>query len=193
MKSKIILEVDKKEEMEAILEHFGLTIENITNVFYRRILNEQSIAFLFANHPESLIQTAKTQHNEKINNIDNKNEKIPKVTKTIAILLLKNSGLDINKHDYITFSSKNKTTNVYWSNPDFDYLQHNWKLILNDNINRKFHFFNIPKNTIDHNILIPRNDNLTKIDLQIYYDDPTFTDSRSGYSFVQFLIKTMSY
>ena len=51
----------------------------------------------------------------------------------------------------------------------------------------------IPAQSLKESDLVSRSDNEEKIDLQIAYNDVTFTDGRSKVSFADFLIKSISY
>lgn len=92
-----------------------------------------------------------------------------------------------------TYASKNKSANNYWANPDTAILHNDWYLILNDWISKTLYLFFIPCNSIQLSQLTVRSDNQNKIDLQIIYSDPTFTDSRSGMSFLPFLKDQIQY
>ena len=111
--------------------------------------------------------------------------------KNKAIALCRQNGLYVGGK--ITFASKNRGSNKYWANPSFDVLQQNWWLLLDDNNNGNLHVFNVPANSIPRTALKPRNDKQHQIDLQIYYNDQSFEDSRSGVKFDKWLVKTISY
>ena len=111
----------------------------------------------------------------------------------------KRSSIDLFRHKgynvygTITYASKNRATRNYWANPNFEYLNEDWWLILNDWYNRKLYLFQIPRNSISEEDLVSRNDQPNLIDLQIYENDPNFTDMRSGYSFKRFLVDEIDY
>ena len=111
--------------------------------------------------------------------------------KRIAVNMFRAKGATL--YGTISYSSKNRTTFNYWSNPNFDYLGEDWSLILNDWVNRKLYLFQIPRNSISYSELVGRNDQPNLIDLQIYENDPNFTDMRSGYSFRRFLADEIDY
>lgn len=92
-----------------------------------------------------------------------------------------------------TFASKNKSSDKYWANPNIEFLHENWNLVLNDNTKSKWYYFQIPANTISLRQIVVRHDNPNQIDLQIRYNDSSFTDTRSGISFAKWLIKSESY
>ncbi len=110
--------------------------------------------------------------------------------KSNAVKLFRTRGKNINKA--VTFSSKNKASFLYWSNPDFSVLEEDWTLILNDWVNKKMYLFDIPANSISFGELIPRADKAEKIDIEIF-DDNTFTDKISRYSFAKYVVKASSY
>lgn len=111
--------------------------------------------------------------------------------KNIAVNLFKSKGFTTSRNT--TFSSKNKASNCYWANPLFESLKQDWYLILNDWHKNELHLFKIPVHTLTENDLVCRADNEDKIDLQIAYNDITFTDNRSKISFAKFLVTTISY
>lgn len=116
------------------------------------------------------------------------------MTRTRAIVMFHTVGFALNgSEDVITFASKNKTSNCYWANPDITCLQHQFWLILNDHIQHKLFLFQIPAYAIDKTQLITRTDKPHQFDLQINYGDPSFTDSRSHFSFKPFLVKELNY
>lgn len=92
-----------------------------------------------------------------------------------------------------TYAAKNKGSNRYWANPNIEYLYEEWNLVLEDYVNHKFYHFIIPANSISQNLIKLRKDNPNQIDLQIIYNDINFTDSKSGISFVKWLVRTENY
>ena len=96
------------------------------------------------------------------------------------------------KFKTFTFASKNSVTNCYWANPNIGMLNNTWDLVLNDNIHYKWYYFQIPANSIKLNQLV-LSDKKYLIDLQIRYNDSSFTDTRSGISFVKWLKKKGQY
>lgn len=122
---------------------------------------------------------------------DEKKENFVKLSKNHAIRLLQKSGyVFCGKH---TFASKNSTQNNYWANPDVSVLICDWDLILNDLKNRVLMVFRIPAHTFSRAQFKMRNDQPKKIDLQIEYGDPNFSDNRSGIKFRTYLVKELSY
>ena len=114
-----------------------------------------------------------------------------KIGKSEAIRIFINLGYSFPSKP--TYASKNKTANNYWANPDITVLNNDWYMILNDWISKTLYLFVIPYNSITLSKLTTRNDNQNKIDLQIIYNDPSFTDSRSGVSFKQYLQREYKY
>lgn len=113
------------------------------------------------------------------------------MTKNKAVRLFNQAGYNFCSN--VTFSSKNETQDIYWANPQKQFLENNWDLILNDWINNTLYLFRIPAKKINPNQIITRSDQPDKIDLQIQYNDSAFTDSRSGISFLPFLVNNFNY
>lgn len=113
------------------------------------------------------------------------------MSKSKAIALFCENGYTFCRN--VTFSSKNETQSIYWANPQKTFLESNWDLILNDWVNEKLYLFRIPAKAIHSSQIITRSDQPNKIDLQIQYEDLTFTDNRSGINFQPFLIKVLNY
>ena len=93
----------------------------------------------------------------------------------------------------VTFASKNKAGNYYWVNPLFDAIKQDWYLILNGWMKKELHLVKIPAYTLKESDLVSRSGNEEKIDLQIVYNDTTFTDGRSKVGFADFLVKSIAY
>lgn len=172
---------------EEVLEETGLDIETAVKVMLKRVAREGNISFLFSG--------------VSLNTLDNnafyggtapeiKASEPIKMTKNKAIALFKSNGVRINGN--VTFASKNKTAHNYWANPSFEVLDTDWFLILNDWLRRKLYLFKIPAKTYRYNQLVSRADK-SQIDLQIMYEDASFTDSRSKISFAEYLKETVSY
>ena len=180
--TKINLEIDEYvlDEVSDILDNIGLSIDGVIKMCLKRICRENSITFLLPTTSTVNIPTVSTSPN-------------PKITKNKAIRLFLAKGFSVSRE--VTFASKNKGAYNYWANPNFNVLNYDWSLILNDWINEKIYLFHIPKNTLSINDLTPRGDKARSslIDLQIMYEDPTFTDNRSGVSFSKFLIDEIDY
>ena len=102
------------------------------------------------------------------------------MTKNKAIALFINNGNSFNGN--ITFASKNKTAYNYLANPAFEVLDSDWFLILNDWVHQEVYLFEIAAKTFRYNQLVSRADK-SQIDLQIMYEDNSFTDTRSKISF----------
>lgn len=92
-----------------------------------------------------------------------------------------------------TKASKNSSQDLYWANPNIDFIKDDWYLVLDDTYNQKLYCFYIPENTINLSSLKVRHDKQDLIDLQIQYNDNSFVDTRSGISFSRWLEKTISY
>lgn len=111
--------------------------------------------------------------------------------KNEAIRIFERAGYRLGRN--VTYASKNASTNLYWANPGFELLDYGWSLILDDTRRRILYLFDIPAHGIDPEELTSRSDDPERIDLQIYYGDFSFTDSRSKVEFRKFLVAHSSY
>ena len=114
-----------------------------------------------------------------------------KISKNEAIALIKNAGINIAGK--ITFSSTNSNSLVYWANPNTNYLDDEWWIILNDCNTRTLHVFDIPKGAISLNQMTVRKDKPCRIDIQIELNNSQFIDIRSKIRFDKWLIKSLKY
>ena len=187
---KIIIEVqaDTLDQATGVLEDLGLDVESAIRMFLKRIAKEQSVAFVLPTntvripHPTveriaPQTEMAKTDRGE--------------MRKTLAVKMFRERGRYIDKN--VTYSSKNRTTYNYWSNPNFAFLNEDWTLILNDWVKHKLYLFRVPRNSISDSELVGRNDQPDLIDIQIQDDNPNFVDIRSGFCFRQFLVDQIDY
>ena len=189
---KVFIEIqeDTLNQVNNVLDDLGLDIESAIRMFLRRIVRDQSVAFVLNNTgtiasvPQSIIENNTFQSD--VVKIDR-----GEMRKMLAIKMFKERGKIIDKN--VTYSSKNRTTYNYWSNPNFSVLDENWSLILNDWVNRKLYLFNIPSRSISASQLVPRNDQKDLIDIQILENDPNFVDKRSGFGFKCFLTDEIDY
>lgn len=189
---KVFIEIqeDTLNQVNNVLDDLGLDIESAIRMFLRRIVRDQSVAFVLNNNgtlasvPQPIIENNTFQSD--VVKIDR-----GEMRKMLAIKMFKERGKIIDKN--VTYSSKNRTTYNYWSNPNFSVLDENWSLILNDWINRKLYLFNIPSHSISASQLVPRNDQKDLIDIQILENDPNFVDKRSGFGFKCFLTDEIDY
>ena len=186
-----------------VIEDMGLTLSSAIQVFLKKVAREQSIDFVLTRRglPFTPAPSPKQNLNENGESVRSAYP-IPtaenpvkadrgEMRKRIAVNMFRAKGATL--YGTISYSSKNRTTFNYWSNPSFDYLEEDWSLILNDWVNRKLYLFQIPRNSISYSELVGRNDQPNLIDLQIYENDPNFTDMRSGYSFRRFLADEIDY
>jgi len=206
--SVTINENDYNEAMD-ILEDVGLDLVSFTKMAIKKLLKEEGIDFLVKkdipgrhhekdktykwniNLGDSLKKGADVigDVNDIISNVFD----VMKMTKTKALHLFKVDDTDILFSKNVTFASKNQAADHYWANPNIDVLEEDWYLILNDQINRHLFLFVIAEDSLTESDFVKRADNENLIDLQIAYDDPTFTDKRSHVSFAKFLAKTTKY
>lgn len=186
MANTIYVDEQLLREAEQVLEEIGLDTGAVAKMALKRVVRDGSISFLVADVPrievqapvEMATQSPAVRGSGRIN-------------KSAAVNLFRRNGVYTN--DNVTFASKNKAGNYYWANPLFDALKRDWYLILNDWMKKELHLFKIPAQMLKESDLVSRSDNEEKIDLQIAYNDTTFTDGRSKVSFVDFLVKSISY
>lgn len=153
---------------------------------YLKTTPKQQILVQKMSTPRTIIYKKAQTNIQKTPNKVNKS-----LTKDKIKYLCKENGVIINSS--FTMASKNSTQNKYWANPQKLFLSKPWTLVLNDNINNILYCFLIPTNSrLEHQIKV-RKDNNNQMDLQIYYQDNSFTDSRSGISFAKWLVKTIKY
>jgi antitoxin component of RelBE/YafQ-DinJ toxin-antitoxin module len=170
------------DETEKVLDEVGIDLETVVKMTLKRIVREGGIAFLISKFDEP---ASKFTNQPMVRMADGK------IGKSQAIALFSAQGIRFNRN--VTFASKNKTAFNYWANPFFAALEEDWYLILNDWINRELHLFFIPAKSIHPSKLVARIDQQEKIDLQICFNDPTYTDNRSKISFSRYLVKNISY
>lgn len=188
---KIIIEVqeDTLDQATGVLEDLGLDVESAVRMFLKRIVKEQSVAFVL---PSANIVSAPQPVVERVApQTETVKADRGEMRKSLAMKMFRERGKYIDKN--ITFSSKNRSTYHYWANPDFSVLKEDWNLILNDWVNRKLYLFRIPAHSIHEQDLVARNDKPNLIDIQILEDNPSFIDRRSEYSFRRFLIDQIDY
>ncbi len=112
-----------------------------------------------------------------------------------AIRIFRERGT-LNKNCNISFSSLNTTYDVYWSNPQFNFLNSDWYLILNNNGDDEhaaLYLFFIPKNSIKKDIIRSKSTDPTLMHLEIRLNDPAFTDRFSNYSFLKYKVDEIDY
>ena len=186
MANAIYIEDQLLQDAEQILEKLGLDANTVAKMALKRVVRDGGISFLIADLPKIEVELAVAPPVLVISNADQN-----RITKSAATNLFKSKGYTTNHN--VTFASKNKVGNYYWANPLFDALKQDWYLILNDWNKNELHLFKIPIHALTANDLVSRSDNEDKIDLQIAYNDTTFTDSRSKISFARFLVASISY
>lgn len=189
MTKQLQLELDENliKEATTVFDYYGLDIQTGVKMFLKRVVNDKTVSFLF----EQLRQTPEKPeiYNKAVNDDLILGDDNFKMTKNGAKRLFLKNGYEI--FDTTTFASKNRSAYNYWANPNKDVLYKHWSLILNDTLNRKLYLFNIPPKAIEK--LTLRADNSELIDLQIMYNDSTFTDNRSQVSFLKFKEAEISY
>ena len=170
--------IDDKLEQDAqlVLDRIGLDMDALIRMTLKRAVLDEGISFL--------VGEQKSKKKAMPCEID-------RMTKNKAISLFAAKGVNVGKN--VTFASKNKMASNYWANPMFEVLTMEWCLILNDWVHRTLFLFRIPLGTVLPTQLVKRRDQQERIDLQICYSDPTFTDNRSKLSFAPFLVEQVSY
>ena len=186
MANAIYIEEQLMQDAEQILEKLGLDATTVAKMALKRVVRDGGISFLIADLPKIEVEPTVAPSVPAISNVEQ-----DRITKSAAANLFNSKGYTTNRN--VTFASKNKVGNYYWANPLFDALNQDWYLILNDWIRKELHLFKIPIHTLKASDLISRSDNEEKIDLQIAYNDTTFTDNRSKISFAQFLVTSITY
>lgn len=180
-----------EKEVAPILDEIGINLDSVVKMTLKRIVRDRNISFLIsAGEPTPAVQnhvefSGGDPNWTSIKGADNK------MTKNRAIFIFGAQGIKFNRN--ITFASKNRAAYNYWANPFFYSLEKDWYLILNDWIKKELHLFMIPAKAIRPENMVCRVDQQEKIDLQISYNDTTFTDTRSKISFAKYLIKTIQY
>ena len=165
------------DEVSNISNKYGMTIEDVISVFLARVKQEQSLDFLLNTRGNKMGNIRVGVSNE--------------MTKTRAMNLFILKGFEFS--EYTVFASKNRTAYNYWANVDIHYLNHDWFFILNNWEEKELYLFKIPANSLTKYDIVTRNDKPNTIDLQIIFEDPLFTDSRSGVSFKKYLIEKVNY
>ena len=179
----VALDTQLVKDVEPILSEYGLELDTVIKMALKRIVRDKDIAFLTAKPQDPAVSISAPSQPFTTSS--------EPMTKNRAISMFDVQGFRISRN--VTFASKNRSANNYWANPYFFALDSDWYLILNDWLKKELHLFIIPGKSIPHNAMIPRFDQPEKIDLQICFNDPTFTDTRSKVSFLKYLVKTTRY
>lgn len=186
MANTIYVDEQLLRNAERILEEIGLDASAVAKMALKRVVRDGGISFLVTDVPRIEVQTPV----ETVAQIPVV-EETGRINKSAAVNLFRRNSVYTNNN--VTFASKNKAGNYYWANPLFDALKQDWYLILNDWMKKELHLFKIPAYALKESDLVSRSDNEEKIDLQIAYNDTTFTDGRSKISFSDFLVQSIKY
>ena len=111
------------------------------------------------------------------------------LSKSEGIELCKSNGFDVGRN--CTWASENKSKQNFWANPNTNCIQSDWWLILNDISKKRIYVFFVPANSLKQ--LTQRADKKHQFDIQIKYDDNTFTDTRSHVKFCKWFQKELKY
>jgi hypothetical protein len=112
-----------------------------------------------------------------------------------AVLFLKNRNIELESH--ISYGKLQERKNWFWINPDVEFLNHDWTIILNNQISRKIILLKVNMNSYKAGLeksketLLLRKDKPNYLDLNI--DADTLVDSRSKIDFSKHLILEVSY
>ncbi len=169
------------QEASVVLDTIGMDVDTVVRMTLKRVIRDGGISFLVADLKNESDPIPQKEPNEVSGRIN----------KGMAVSRLRKMGHEIGKS--VTFASKNRAAHNYWANPPFDVLKNDWYLILNDWAKEELHLFKVPGNALSYHDLVCRNDRQDRIDLQICYEDPTFTDNRSKISFMRFHMGSSSY
>lgn len=180
------LEIDDNifSKVNQILEEDGMSIDYAINILLKKIINEGTIGFLFSHNKTA--SDFEYQQMKKTNM-----SAVVSITKSIAKRMFIMNGYQVSKN--LNFASENKATRNYWMNPSIDVLKEDWDFILHDKTNRTLYLFKVPKNSLSKEVLNSRPDIPNLMDIHIAYNDPTFSDNRSGVSFKQFYQGVIEY
>lgn len=171
-------------KVNQILEEDGMSIDYAINILLKKIIKEGTIGFLFSHN--KTVSDSEYQQIKKTNM-----PTVVSMTKTIAKRMFIMNGYQVSKN--LNFASENKATRNYWMNPSIDVLEEDWDFILHDKTNRALYLFKIPKNSLYKEVFYARPDIPNLIDIHIAYNDPTFSDNRSGVSFEKFYQGSIEY
>lgn len=187
MKREFELNEDTYIEAKNIVQEEGLNIDTAVNIFFKKIVKEGSIGFLFGRKDAEVNTSNCISQSVNVRGpvLDNR------MTKSIAKRLFMDKGVKIS--DNCVFASENSSTHIFWANIHNGVLSQNWSLILNDKSKKILHLLSIPAGEFDADDLVMRADKPEIIDLQIAYNDPTFTDNRSRLSFSRYLVESINY
>ena len=175
---------------DKVLAEEGVDIDTAINMFLKKIVRENSVGFLFYREdkiPQQNINKTSYDYDLK------KTEFLTgtKMTKSLAKRLFLSKGINVTDDCY--FASENSATHVFWANINNDILTQNWGIILNDKSKRVIYLFKIPSHEFGKDDFVMRADKPQMIDLQIAYNDPTFTDNRSHISFKPYFVDKITY
>lgn len=178
---KVLVNEDVLTQAEAVLDNIGLDVEAAVRMLLKKISNEETIAFLLSDANVAKTVPAASAAPEGEGNL----------SKSLAKKKFIKSGYRVE--DEVRYSKRNKASRNYWQNFDIDLFNEPLSIILNDQFNRKLYLFNIPAGAVDTGALQRRADKEDVVDLQIRGDDASFTDTKSGVSFGDFLVAEVGY
>lgn len=182
---KIEFEIDENmyNNVISVLQNDGLDVNIAINIFLNKLVNAGTISFLFNNKSQDI--------ERKDNVVLCNNIQTSKMTKNLAKRLFSTKGIIFNNN--CVFASENSSTHIFWANIHYEILSKDWYLILNDKSKEVLCLFFIPANEFCFKDFVMRADKPEIIDLQIAYNDPTFTDNRSKIEFRRYLVDSINY
>ena len=117
-----------------------------------------------------------------------------------------NDSTKLSKQDICSICKKNdiiidisnltlagRSGNYYPANVNFKYLNKDWWIALDDREQKMLHIFHVPASSISRNKMITRSDKPNCFLFYIYWNNPSFMDSKSRIEFKQWHKKTISY
>ena len=106
-------------------------------------------------------------------------------------------GNNIKLPKFFSYAKLQEKKNVFWINPDVNFLKKEWTLILNNQHDRKIYILKVPANTFKCSL--NKEDGVLRIrpDRQIYLDlninEKSFIDTGSKLSFKEYISETINY
>ncbi len=82
--------------------------------------------------------------------------------------------------------------NYYWANPLMSVVDHDWSLILDDQINKIFYIFEVPEHSMSVDQFKIRND-VPKLEIEIEWNNRDFLELCRGIKFADYKVGEISY
>lgn len=117
-------------------------------------------------------------------------------TKKEALNYLKEKGISLKNSNKLNYAKFQNDKKIFWLNPQIDRLTIEWQIVLNDQINHKLIFIEVPANTFT----IKKKDNTNgfyiradKPQLDINIKNNTFIEMRSKIDFTPYIVSEFDY